>query len=223
MSHYFSRARVIARPRDSERLQALARHGAAYRDHALVWQLFPGDGEPRDFVFRAQTQDDGGLIYYVVSRRPPQADPGLFSVQTKPYAPALDEGEIVRFDLRANPTVSRRVEGGSSRRHDVLMDAKRAAAGGGGEPLEQVNAAGLRWLVDRSAAWGLSVEAGTVQQSGYQQHKLRRKSEDITYSSLDYQGLARVSDSKALQHALCHGVGHAKGFGCGLLLVKRLG
>ncbi|MBU4612120.1 type I-E CRISPR-associated protein Cas6/Cse3/CasE [Achromobacter sp. GG226] len=223
MSHYFSRARIIARPRDSELLQTLARHGAAYRDHALVWQLFPGDGEPRDFVFRAQTQDDGGLVYYVVSRRLPQADPGLFSVQTKPYSPALDEGEVVRFDLRANPTVSRRVEGGPSRRHDVLMDAKRAVAGGGDARSAEVNAAAMRWLVDRSAAWGLNVDAGTVQQSAYQQHRLRRKGEDITYSSLDYQGLARVADSKALQDALCHGVGHAKGFGCGLLLVKRLG
>lgn len=222
MTHYFSKAHLVARPRDSELLRTLAHHGEAYRDHALVWRLFPGDALPRDFVFRRDFDERGRPVYYIVSQRPPQAEPGLFQVQSKSYRPQLVPGEWLRFDLRANPTVSRRAEGGPSRRHDVLMDAKRQAESPA-KAAEAVNAAGLAWLTKRAISWGLEVEAQSVIQGAYQQHRLRPKGKRIEYSTLDYQGIARVTDPTALQQALLNGVGHAKGFGCGLLLVKRLG
>lgn len=216
---FFSRARLISSVRQAGLLRTLARHGDAYRDHALVWQLFPGDDVPRDFVFRSERNAAGEQVYYMVSARAPAQVP-LFSVQTKPYAPLLHHKEIVRFDLRANPTVTRAVQGGPPRRHDVLMDAKQAAA-----PelrAQAMDHAGLQWLVERARQWGLGVHPHTVLQSAYRQHRLERKGQPIRYSSLDYQGLATVQDPALLKRALYDGVGHAKGFGCGLLLVKRL-
>ncbi|SDN37071.1 type I-E CRISPR-associated protein Cas6/Cse3/CasE [Pseudomonas jinjuensis] len=221
MSHYFSRAQLVVRPRDSELLRNLASHGDAYRDHALVWRLFPGDGLPRDFIFRRDLDALGRPVYFIVSRRPPQTDSGLLQVQSKAYRPQLSVGEWLRFDLRANPTISRKVEGKSSRRHDVLMDAKRRA----GSPVQvqqAVDAAGLAWLLERSVNWGLEVAGDSVLQSAYQQHRLHPRGKRIEYSSLDYQGFARVVDPQRLQQALLEGVGHGKGFGCGLLLVKRV-
>ncbi len=221
MTHYFSRVQLVARPRDSELLRDLSRHGDAYRDHALVWKLFPGDGQSRDFIFRSMLDDYSRPCYYVVSRRAPQADPALFQVQSKPYRPLLAAGEWVRFDLRANPTVSRRQEGRSSQRHDVLMNAKRLLAAGedAGEARER---AGKEWLLKRAEAWGLELREESVRQDNYQQHRLRRKGKAIEYSSLDYQGMARVGDGERLRQALLEGVGHGKGFGCGLLLIKRV-
>src|SRR5690606_18195455 len=131
MSHSFSKVEVVDCPSDLALMGMLGRHGEAYRDHALMWRLFPGDGMPRDFVFRRISHHGGKLAYYVVSSRPPQPEPGLLTVQCKPYAPSLSQGDYVRFDLRANPCVTRKDgPGGSSRRHDVLMDAKRAIASG---------------------------------------------------------------------------------------------
>lgn len=219
MSRYFSLVRLNASPRQSDWLRELARHGEAYRDHALIWKLFPGDGLPRDFIFRSLAQEQA---YYVVSARPPVAQPELFDIQCKPYLPQLAAGDWLRFDLRANPTLSVRGEDGKSRRHDVLMHAKRSASSE--RPLaELLDAAGREWIVRRAESWGLALSDETLQQDGYRQQRLRRKQRIIEYSTLDYQGLARVVDPLRLQQALFEGVGHAKGFGCGLLLVRRSG
>lgn len=220
MTHYFSCARLLATPRQDDWLRDLARHGEPYRDHALIWRLFPGDGMPRDFVFR-HLEDERS--FYVVSARPPVPNSDLFQVQTKPYAPLLECGEWVRFDLRANPTISVRREDGRSRRHDVLMHAKRSVPSDQRDQLAQVlETAGKGWLLARAEQWGLAVREDSVLQSGYRQQRLRRKGKGIEYSSLDYQGMAKVIDPDRLTKALLEGVGHSKGFGCGLLLVRRV-
>ncbi|MEO9331477.1 type I-E CRISPR-associated protein Cas6/Cse3/CasE [Pseudomonas guguanensis] len=220
MSHYFSCVRLLASPSSNEWVRDLARHGEPYRDHALIWRLFPGDGAARDFIFR-RLEDERS--FYVVSARPPQSDSGLFQIQSKPYVPKLEAGDRLRFDLRANPTVSIRHEDGRSRRHDVLMNAKRSAASDACERLnEVVQAAGQKWLLERAERWGLAIQEDSVLQAGYRQNRLRRKGGNIEYSSLDYQGMAQVIDPQRLARALLEGVGHSKGFGCGLLLVKRV-
>jgi CRISPR system Cascade subunit CasE len=220
MTHYFSCARLLATPRQDDWLRDLARHGEPYRDHALIWRLFPGDGMPRDFVFR-HLEDERS--FYVVSARPPVPTSDLFQVQTKPYAPLLECGEWVRFDLRANPTISVRREDGRSRRHDVLMHAKRSVPSDQRDQLAQVlETAGKDWLLARAEQWGLAVREDSVLQNGYRQQRLRRKGKGIEYSSLDYQGMAKVIDPDRLTKALLEGVGHSKGFGCGLLLVRRV-
>ncbi|BCL75807.1 type I-E CRISPR-associated protein Cas6/Cse3/CasE [Jeongeupia sp. HS-3] len=218
---YFSRVRVNPRGLDRQQLSA-AQAGDAYRDHALVWQLFPGDASPRDFAFRAERSDDGQIVYYVVSQREPQALPGCLAVDAKPFNPRLVEGEWLRFDLRANPTVAIHKEGTKrSQRHDVLMHAKQGAQNAA---LAQaaMDAAAAKWLVSRAASWGLEIEAASVLASSYTQHRLGSKGRNIRFSSVDYQGMARVIDAGKLQQAMLHGVGHAKAFGCGLLLVKRI-
>ncbi len=220
MSHWFSRACLHARPRDSELLRRLSNYQEAYRDHTLVWRLFPGDDIPRDFVFRRDNLN-GTTIYYIVSRRAPKDVDRLFQVQSKPYLPRVTAGTHLHFDLRANPTISRRNENGVSRRHDVLMDAKRLVT----EP-QMISAAmeraGHEWIGERAPRWGLEIEQGSVLQTGYRQHRLTSKSRRIEFSSLDFRGVANVTDPDLLQHALLEGVGHARGFGCGLLLVKRV-
>lgn len=220
MSHYFSHVRLLAGLHESAWLRDLARHGEAYRDHALIWRLFPGDAVRRDFVFR-RLEDE--CSFYVVSARPPQDEAGLFHIQKKPYAPELKAGEQVRFDLRANPVVSRRTEGTRSQRHDVLMDAKREANTTDALDLKAVlDEAGRNWLVNRADQWGLAVAGKSILQSAYSQHTLKTKGRNIRYSSLDYQGIAQVTDPDRLKAALFDGVGHSKGFGCGLLLVRRM-
>jgi CRISPR system Cascade subunit CasE len=219
MSRYFSRVRLNASPRQHDWLRDLARHGEAYRDHALIWKLFPGDGLPRDFLFRSLAEEQ---TYYVVSARPPVAQPELFDIQCKPYRPQLEAGDWLRFDLRANPTLSVRDASGKSHRHDVLMHAKRDASSE--RPLAEIlDEAGREWIARRAESWGLALRDDALQQDGYRQQRLRRKERIIEYSTLDYQGLARVVDPARLQQALFEGVGHAKGFGCGLLLVRRGG
>jgi len=200
----------------------LVRHGEAYRDHAILWKLFPGDGVPRDFIFRSLAESD---TYFVVSARAPQSSGGMFEVQTKPYLPQVVEDEWLQFDLKANPTVSIRTAGdpakARSRRHDVLMHAKRCAAPGD-DVSAAMESAGREWLMSRAPAWGVEIVEDSLRQDGYCQHRLQHKGRRIEFSSLEYQGLARVKDASLLRTALLNGVGRARGFGCGLLLVRRI-
>lgn len=237
MTHFFSSVRVVARPSQDQWLRDLAWHGEAYRDHALIWRLFPGDGLDRDFLFRRINDPSGGLRYYVVSQRPPQPNSGLFHIQTKAYQPQLAVGDWVFFDLRANPTISQRDDAKEVKptgkkprgvRHDVLAHTKRLFKQHPDwtpEALKRaLDEAGSQWLLSRMEHWGLRVDKESLMQEGYQQQCLspRNKGRSIEFSSLDYQGQAQVVNAEALHQALLKGVGHSKGFGCGLLLVRRL-
>ncbi|WEV73650.1 type I-E CRISPR-associated protein Cas6/Cse3/CasE [Bifidobacterium sp. ESL0798] len=44
----------------------------------------------------------------------------------------------------------------------------------------------------------------------------------MTISTALFDGLLEVADAEKFRHALCFGVGRAKGFGCGLLTVAPI-
>lgn len=218
MSCYFSRVRLLA---SSAARLALARQqaaGAAYRDHALLWQLFSAEEQSRDFLFRRYA--DRPLSYYIVSDRMPQANSDLFAVETRPFDPQLEPGAWVRFDLRANPVIARKAADGRSRRHDVLMDARRTVSSKD-QQIEAMDQAALQWVKPRLVQAGLIVRESSVLSTGYTQHRLHQKGRKISFSSLDYSGVAQVQDPSALHRTLTEGIGHARAFGCGLLLVRR--
>jgi CRISPR system Cascade subunit CasE len=185
---------------------------------------------PRDFLFRRR-QQPGALSYYVVSSRPPQPVPDLFTIQTKPYQPQLAAGEWFRFELQANPTVSRKygsaVNGTRrpSKRHDVLMDAKssnRVQASPLAMESDPMVKAALMWLLQQGKKCGIEVQPETVLTNGYTQHRLVTKGRNIQFSSIDYCGIAQVTGPALLTTALLNGVGDARAFGCGLILVRRM-
>jgi CRISPR system Cascade subunit CasE len=220
---YFSRVTLLPGAKLTDWYRQALQRGESYRDHAVVWRLFPGDGVRRDFLFRAGGANaDGHLTYYVVSRRRPSALVGMLQLECKAYQPVFEVGERLAFTLRANPTVSRGEGGTRSKRHDVLMDAKR---GKQGEAVrEAMEAAATRWLAKRAPGMGMEVEASALRFDGYRQHRCIRSGQPpLQFSSVDFHGAAVVRDPGRLVEALFNGVGHSKGFGCGMLMVRRLG
>lgn len=230
MSGFFS---VICPKPGEERAAAQDSMVGAYAEHQWLWRFFrAAPGTPRDFLFRHGTAQ-GLPRFHVVSQRPPVAWASHWQVQTRPYQPQLAVGERLAFELRANPVVAVKGANGKSARHDVVMQAKRQLLQDRGlvrwDDWQTHDKPGLHALVqDSCAVWlsaraerlGFRVEAQTLQAEGYTQHRGRRG--DIQFSSVDLQGELTVTDPAALVHALHHGVGHAKAFGCGLLLVRRL-
>ena len=106
----------------------------AYGEHQWLWKFFPApDGSPRDFLFRRSDLGDTPR-FYVLSKRQPETFGSAWSVQSREFAPRLEIGDQLQFDLRANPviTVSRE---GKSKRHDVVMQEKKAVAGARPHPL----------------------------------------------------------------------------------------
>lgn len=104
-------------------------------------------------------------------------------------------------------------------RHDVVMDAKRRSDDDiCSADVEYI--AGRTWLETRGVTHGFTLEAVSI--GAYVRHRLfKRAHQPITFSTLDYEGILRVTDPERLRAALFAGIGPAKGFGCGLLLVRR--
>ena len=203
-----------------------ARTAAAHR---LVWALFAdGPDRRRDFLWR---QEAPGR-FMALSARPPAPLPDLFDVDAKPFAPALAEGDRLRFSLRANAVVSRGAGPARGKRHDVVMDAlyavpkeQRAEA-----RLQAVVVAGRAWLVRQGAAHGFVPMQG-VGVDGYETVRIPRdgldpaqpghKAEPIRFGQMDFTGILTVTDPAAFLAALAQGFGRARAFGCGLMLIRR--
>ncbi|MDP1902145.1 MAG: type I-E CRISPR-associated protein Cas6/Cse3/CasE [Rubrivivax sp.] len=207
-------------------------HGA-YQEHQWLWRFLPAPpGTPRSFLFRRR--DVEGLPrFYVVSDRAPVAPSPHWQVQSRPYAPDLVSGEWLAFELRANPVVTTRNATGKAARHDVVMQEKtrllkeRQLARWADWPApdrpampELVQRTCGAWLQARCERLGITLDKAALSVEGYEQH--RGKNGALRISTVDFSGILRVVDASALRLALYDGIGHAKAFGCGLLLIRRI-
>lgn len=207
--------------------------GGAYTAHQLLWQLFPDvpKGE-RPFIFRQEMEEDAngksaGLPrFYIGSNQPPEPVEG-FEVQCKPFAPRLASGERLAFRLRANPTVAKPAGPGCrSCRADVLMDARYPFPKGERASqacVEAMEAAARHWLKSRAETCGFALPF-EPEVGAYRQHALSKTAggQPIRYSSVDYEGLLEVTDPARLNETLQRGLGRARAFGCGMLLLRRV-
>jgi CRISPR system Cascade subunit CasE len=212
---------------DSEAIARLALQVCqdGYRLHQAVWDLFSdgSGGQRRDFLYRRVEQQDWPC-FYAVSARPPVDKVGIWRCdQVKTYTPRLSNGQRLAFSLCANPVVTRHNENGKPVRHDVVMDAKKRLEDRSRIALaELIQKAGQDWLQARADRYGFRLEQ--VRVDGYRQHRLwkGKGSLPIRFSTLEFNGLLTVADTDRLVQVLYQGIGPAKGFGCGLLLVRRV-
>lgn len=197
-----------------------------YGHHQEIWRFFERDAAAtRDFLYRYDL-DARGPRYYTVSRREPRIERSGWVVETRPYEPRLEKGARLRFSLRANPTkrVALPGERSDGARHDVVMARKRELRDRGEEAPHAaiVQEAGSAWLARRAESIGASFEAEELRIEGYRSHRFQTPDgREIAISGIDYDGLLTVTDPARFSQVLMKGVGPAKGFGFGLLLVKR--
>lgn len=224
---FFSRIRLHSRAASDPGF--FSRAADAYEAHSLVWDLFSdGPDRERDFLYR-QESHEGLPAFYALSERRPADRNGTWFVESKEFAPRLKAGQRLGFMLRANPIRSSwDPMAKKHRRHDVVMAAKRRLKEA--EPdrtrwpteAELVQEAGLAWLAQRADRCGFTFGPGGVAADGYRQLTFRKTqvARPIQISTIDYTGTLTVTEPEAFLGALQAGIGPAKGFGCGLLLVR---
>jgi CRISPR system Cascade subunit CasE len=81
------------------------------------------------------------------------------------------------------------------------------------------------WLMDKSKSYGFVLVRDNLlkfQAEAYQWHALPKKGKDAGFSSIDFEGEIEVTDTELFAKALFNGIGPAKGFGCGLMMVRRV-
>lgn len=215
MSHFFTKASLRVGAKQTRELLV-----NSYREHQLLWDLFPKNPEgQRDFICR-RTQHADKVEYYVVSKREPVQESALWLIHgSKPYQPKLSEGVTLAFELRANPVVAK-----NGQKHDVVMDLKKRLKVQekkmSQSELEQT--AGLEWINRKATQHGFSLDGHGVMVSNYQPITAKKRSQSggISLRSLDFKGTLTVTDPDKFSQVLCSGIGSAKAFGCGLLLVR---
>ncbi len=148
----------------------------------------------------------------------------------------LRNGQTVAFSLRANPT--KRIAKPS--KDDIMLTGKRVALL---REEEQID-----WLVrkgderENGCPGGFEILAKEIQeqndeirqivhvnttpegkQTGYKKdEKGERPGHRMTHLTVRFDGLLRITDPDAFRETLIRGIGPAKAFGCGLMMVKRV-
>lgn len=225
---YFSRITLDASHyQASQILRNISQNG--YSEHQALWKLFPEDPDAtRDFLFRAE-QKPLQRIFYMVSQRQPVASSGWL-IESKPYKPVITTGQALAFTLRVNPIVTRKDKNGKHQRHDVVMNEKHnigfAQLTHDKRPAmpELIQKAGKQWLASRAEKQGFEIAEQGFMVESYDQHRSTKRGNNnpISHSTMDLTGILRVTDVELFTNGLLNGIGPAKAFGCGLMLVRRI-
>lgn len=207
-----------------EDLSRLFQHG--HPGHTLAWQVFTdGPDRDRDFIFRSDMRRDR-FILWTISEREPKDWGGRLKVETKPYAPELEVGQALGFRVRANPTVAISRDGKRGKRHDVVMHAKHQLSQEERNALDMrafIREKGREWLEDKASREGFSLEGRPLSVEGYQQHEFKKRPKSrhtVKFSTLDFEGILEVTDPERFRGILYEGLGPAKAYGNGLMLIR---
>lgn len=202
--------------------------------HRLIWTLFPGRTATRDFLWRAQ----GGGRFFILSHRAPVQSDLFRPLETTEFAPVLSPGEQLSFALRANATKDRRMAKDtathghqSHRRVDVVMDALHGTPGQtalGPDRLSErpyvrlqtAHRVASQWLAAQGERSGFALDR--LQVEDYFVRQLARVGhERITFGVLDMTGMLTIREPRPFLAMLGAGLGRARAFGCGLMLIRR--
>jgi CRISPR system Cascade subunit CasE len=110
----------------------------------------------------------------------------------------LQSGDLLRFRLKANPTVTRA--------------GKRI----GLKTIEEQ----LEWLKTQGSRRGFLLVGAMVTGSQLENYQ-KSKDTRISIQTATFDGHLRVTDPALLMQAVHNGLGHAKAFGCGLLSLAK--
>ncbi len=214
---YLSRITLLPHAAQDPAFWAMFRE--AYATHQEVWRWAGGGPDAqRDFLYRVDETDTGLPQVLILGTRPARAPENLWRSESKIWAPRLEVGQRLGFTLRANAVVRHGAE-----RHDVVLHAKKLAAAAGqppGSEADRTQETGERWLRAQGAKRGF--EAETVIVGGHHVVQMGRGSKAIRLGILDIEGALTVTEPDRFVAALTTGIGPAKGFGFGLMLVRPI-
>lgn len=178
----------------------------AYAWHQQMWHAFPGlDGQERSFLFRVDDKREQFRVLLLSQVRPVVPEWGEW--RTKEVADNFLSHDRYLFQLRANPTVKRVV-----RHADGSRKTNGRRTGIYDEPGQRA------WMERKAVESGFQVVECVVAppMSGYFVKNGKRGK----HNSVDFQGLLRVLDRMAFEQAFHRGIGPAKAFGFGLLMLQ---
>jgi CRISPR system Cascade subunit CasE len=185
-----------------------------YDWHQRVWQAFGGrDGQPRDFLIRVDLKEDAYRVVVLSHAAPAKPDwCPTDAFGTKQIPEEFFAHGRYRFSLLDNPTKKLRVD---------LPDGTRKK-NGRRVPLSD-RAELVAWMQRKAESGGFRVDADrlrTIPRGREYFHKDRVS--HGTHAAVDFQGELTVVDQTRFRAAVATGIGSAKAFGFGLLVIAPL-
>ncbi len=178
-----------------------------YAWHQALWKAFPGRcAEPRRFLFRIDDKHQKFRVLLLAPDRPVLPDWGKW--QTKEVPGSFLAHERYQFQLRANPTVKRVIRAADGTKK------KNGRRTGIYDPTEL-----QAWLERKAEQAGFGV-SGLVIGPPMESHFFNKNRKRGKHNSVDFQGALLVKERKVFERAFHKGIGPAKAFGFGLLMLE---
>jgi len=173
----------------------------SYAWHRVLWDTFPGrNGDSRQFLFRIDDHHPYFRVLLLSPYRP--VIPGWGQWECRDVSATFLNHKKYRFQLKANPTM-RRV---SDRRRIGIYAEPR-----------------LRdWITRKANNHGFSIEPNTITLSTPIDEVFFRDGHRGKHVSVDFRGVLRVTAPDVFRLTFQKGIGAAKAFGFGLLMLDPL-
>jgi len=212
----------------------LSGYGKADQDiyslHQKIWAVVSQNkNQKRKFLCRVEYDAYQNIKFIYVLAPNQIAAQGNMMVDVSPkFQPQLANRENLYFKLRANPIIKRK-ENGKAKEYSIVMDAKHQFKKNGQRYLERfsmdelIHTVGIKWLVRKGKQHGFSVKQFDVKIDNYREYLVKAAEKDnFMLRTLDFEGKLNIVDAGQFKTALFNGIGSAKAFGCGLMLVRRV-
>lgn len=184
-----------------------------YDWHQAIWKVFPGrDGEARDFLTRLDRQRDGFRLLIVSPNAPTRPDwcPPE-SWRSKPIPENYFARRQYVFQLCANAT------------------KKVTKLGGDGHPTKNGRRVPLssreefvRWISRKAERGGFAVNEETLRTFSRGREYFEKQGMHGLHSAVEFQGVLDVTDPAKFHKTFTLGIGPAKAFGFGLLVIAPI-
>ncbi len=183
-----------------------------YDWHQAVWKAFPGrDGHLRDFLTRLDHRREGFRLLIVSPSEPVRPDwcpSDAESWKSKPIPTDYFTRRRYAFQLCANPTkkVAKEGLGGSMTKNGrrVPLRTREELVG---------------WIRRKGEQGGFLVDEDTLRTFSRGRGYFDKDGKRGLHSAVEYQGLLSVSDPAKFHETFTRGIGSAKAFGFGLLVI----
>ena len=175
-----------------------------YEIHRELWKVFPGMPlAQRPFLFRWTKGKRGDPLRVLMLSSVEPDGIGLFAAFTllrkREFNPCFRQGQMLRFMLRANPV---KCLSGERCRVPLIKEEEQ-----------------VEWLKRKLSGAAELLDAQPVANDIMYFRKKKERPGKIV--AVTYGGILRVQSPEGLMGMISNGIGPAKSFGCGMLMVAR--
>jgi len=192
-------SRLIINPKDRIAQRDLSN---LYELHRTIMAAFAGRDAGR-VLFRVEGVGSHGIIVLVQSEIEPDWNKVIVSPtyflnipESKAFDTSFKTGDLLRFRLKANPTVKR-----DGKRFGLFNEEEQ-----------------LAWLMRKGMDHGFSVLSAKSIKEGLRDGN-KPGEVMLRFFSVRFDGVLRVDDPVKFKDAVYYGIGSGKGFGHGLLSI----